>query len=163
MKEQHPFISRLYELSDREDRAALAELRRGFINPLAPLPFVAPFLRRDAPRWEEEALSLVGALFALHPMRGNLSLASAMRILSERSDSVALRFRALLDSEPEDLATHLRHAVSMIGSRDLGIDYDDLLRKVRGWGHEERWAQRGWARDFWGAQERANEREEGTA
>jgi CRISPR system Cascade subunit CasB len=150
MKEMHPFVQRLYDLAAREDRAALAELRRSFANPLAALPYVVPFLRRDASRREEDAFVLVAGLFAIHPMRGNLSLARAMRICAERSDSVSLRFLALLDSDAEDLATHLRHGVTLVRSMELALDYDDLLQTVRWWSSEDRSRQRRWAREFWG-------------
>lgn len=153
MRETHPFVQRLYDLAAREDRATLAELRRSFANPIAALPYVVPFLRRDASRREEDALVLVAGLFALHPARGNLTLARAMRICAEKSDSVSLRFQALLDSDAEDLATHLRHAVTLVRSKDLAIDYDDLLHTVRWWGSEDRNRQRRWAREFWGTTE----------
>jgi CRISPR system Cascade subunit CasB len=157
VKETHPFIQRLYDLAAREDRAALAELRRSFSNPLAALPYVVPFLPKDAPRREETALSLVAGLFALHPERGHVSLAKALSIIAKDSESVALRFRALLNADAEDLPTHLRHAVSLVRSRDLAIDYDDLLAAVRWWGSESKNRQRAWARDFWGTTEPTEE------
>ena len=150
MKEEHPFVQRLYELAARKDRAALAELRRSFANPLTALPYVVPFLRREASRREEDTLVLVAGLFALHPVRGSLSLARAMRISAEKSESVGLRFQALLDSDAEDLPTHLRHAVALVRSKELAIDYDDLLQTVRWWRSDDRNRQRRWARDFWG-------------
>jgi CRISPR system Cascade subunit CasB len=157
VKETHPFVQRLYDLAARKDRAALAELRRSFSNPLAALPYVVPFLAKDATRRDEAALSLVAGLFALHPEPGSLSLAKALSILAKDSDSVALRFRALLDADAEDLPTHLRHAVSLVRSRDLAIDYDDLLAAVRWWGSENKNRQRAWARDFWGTTEPTEE------
>lgn len=157
MRETHPFVQRLYDLAAREDRGALAELRRSFSNPLAALPYVVPFLPKDASRREEEALSLVAGLFALYPERGHMSLAKAMSIIAKDSDSVALRFRALLDADAEDLPTHLRHAVTLAKSRDLAIDYEDLLTAVRWWGSENKNRQRAWARDFWGTTEPTEE------
>jgi CRISPR system Cascade subunit CasB len=151
VSEPHPFIRRLHELAHEEDRAALAALRRGFTHPLAAMPYVAPYLRRDAPRREEDALVLVGALFGLHPTRAGVSLATALRRLSDSSDSVALRFRALLDADAEDVPTHLRHAISLVRAHDIPIDYDDLLRAVLAWSRDDRRAQRAWARHFWGA------------
>jgi CRISPR system Cascade subunit CasB len=62
---------------------------------------------------------------------------------------VQLRFRALLDADPEDLPNHLRHAVTLVRSRDLAIDYDELLQAVRWWGSENKNRQRRWAREFW--------------
>jgi CRISPR system Cascade subunit CasB len=150
VSEVHPFVQYLYDLASREDRAALAELRRGLLSPLAPLRHVVPFLRRDASDWEERTLSTIGMLFALHPARGERSLADALRILAQESDSVELRFRALLDADVEDLAPHLRHAVTLARSKEIAIDWNDLLQKVRGWRDKRRWAQRAWARDFWG-------------
>jgi CRISPR system Cascade subunit CasB len=150
VKEIHPFVRRLYDLAARDDRAALAELRRAFASPVAALPHVAPFLRRDASRREENALVLVGGLFALHPARGTLTLARAMRICAQKNHSVSLRFQALLDSDAEDLAMPLRHAVTLVRSKDIAIDYDDLLHTIRWWGSEDRNRQRRWAREFWG-------------
>lgn len=151
MRERHPFVDALYGLSQRGDRAALAELRKSFIRPMAALPWVAPFLARDAPPWDEAAFVLVAGLYAINPRAGNRTLAERLRTLSDTSDSVALRFRALLDADPQELGNHLRHAVSLVGSKELSVDYDDLLRAVRAWGREDKRAQRAWARDFWGA------------
>lgn len=150
MKDVAPFVKRLYELAAREDRAALAELRRSFSNKLAALRFVVPFLSKGASASEEAAHVLVAGLFALHPSPGSLSLARALGIVARDSDSVELRFRALLNADDVDLPTHLRHAVSLVRSRDLDIDYDDLFWTIREWGRESKRKQRAWARDFWG-------------
>jgi len=150
MKEVHPLVQFLYGLADRDDRAALAELRRSFAKPTAALPYVVPYLRRDASLWEEHALTLVAGLFALHPSQGRQSLATALHKLANESDSVALRFRALLDADAEDLDVHLRHAVSLVRSKDEAIDFDDLARAVLSWRRDDKRAQRAWARDFWG-------------
>jgi len=162
VKEHHPFVKYLYELATREDRAALAELRRSFANPIAALPYVVPFLRRDASRREEDALVLVASLFALHPTPGQLSLAKALALCSKDSESVELRFRGLLDSDAEDLPTHLRHAISLVRSKDMAIDYDDLLRAIRWWSREDKDRQRAWARDFWGTTEATTTEETAT-
>lgn len=151
MRKAHPFVQRLYELAARKDRAALAELRRSLANPLAALPYVVPFLRREATRGEEDMLVIVAGLFSLHPVGGSLSLARAMRICAEASNSVSIRFQALLDSDADDLPTHLRHAVTLVRTKYLTIDYDDLLRTVRSWSGEDKPRQRRWAREFWGA------------
>ncbi len=149
MKDIHPFVRSLYRLEEEGDRAALAELRRSFLRPMAALPWVVPYLPRDAPPWDEEAFALVAGLFALNPRPGARTLASCLRALSDTSDSVALRFRALLDSDRAELGHHLRHAVTLVGSQEHAVDYDDLLRAVRAWGRDDKRAQRAWARDFW--------------
>jgi CRISPR system Cascade subunit CasB len=153
VRDVHPFIQRLYDLAEHDNRAALAELRRSFATPLSAMPYVVPFLRADATRREEDALVLVAGLFALHPSKGTLSLARALAIVARTSDSVALRFRALLDADIEDLAHHLRHAVTLVRSHELAVDFDDLLNTVRWWDGEDKNRQRAWARDFWGTPE----------
>jgi CRISPR system Cascade subunit CasB len=157
VKDRHPFVSRLYELAARDDRAALAELRRGFQNPIATMPYVVPFLRREATRREQDALALVASLFALHPEHGDASLATALARIARDSDSVGLRFRALLNADAEDLPIHLRHAVTLARSHDIPLDYDDLLRTLLWWGSESKDRQRAWARDFWGHAETTEE------
>jgi CRISPR type I-E-associated protein CasB/Cse2 len=149
VKDSHPFIRSLYELARREDRAALAELRRSFASPLAAMPYVVPYLGKDGGERDERALALVGGLFALHPSAGSRSLADALRAIAATSDSVALRFRALLDAAAEDLPVHLRHAVALARSHEIPLDYDDLLLTVRFWGDPDKRRQRAWARDFW--------------
>ena len=151
MTTSHPLVVRLRQLAARNERAALAELRRSLADPIAAMPSVAPFFGKETRRHEEDALILVAGLFALHPSPGTRSLAAALRTCAQSSDSVALRFQALLDCDADDLPTHLRHAVSLVRSADLAIDYDDLLLTIRWWRAEERDRQRRWARDFWGA------------
>jgi len=145
------FVDYLRRLASTDDRAALAALRQGFANPLRALPFVARFLPAAGGRRSEDTLLLLGGLFALHPSAGTSSLASALRRLAENSDSIELRFRALLDCDGEDLPNHLRHAVALAASHELSIDFENLHRAIRGWDHESRFVQRKWARDFWSA------------
>jgi CRISPR system Cascade subunit CasB len=157
-KPTDPLVDHLEALAKREDRAALAQLRGSLQEgrSLDGLRIVLPFLKRGAPgavRAEDDAL-LVAGLFALHPESGSLSLASALRIVARDSDSVELRFRALLGAERQDLATHLRHAVTLVASKGLAIDWRDLHTTLRFWDrqtdppHQDR-ARREWARDFW--------------
>lgn len=153
MNETKPdaFVDYLRDLAITEDRPALAALRQGFANPLRALPFVARFLPAAGGRRAEDTLLLLGGLFALHPIAGTSSLASAMRRLAENSDSIEQRFRALLDCDREDLPNHLRHAVALAASHELPVDFENLHRAIRGWEHESRFVQRKWARDFWSA------------
>ncbi len=150
-EQQHPFVEYLIQLASRDDRAALASLRQGFVNPLRALPLVAPFLRHDDGRGREEALLLVGGLFALHPVAGNVTLARALRQVatSTGSTSVELRFRALLECDADDLSEYLRHGVSLVAREAIPLDYSELLASVRSWSHETRFVQRRWARQFW--------------
>lgn len=155
-----PLVDHLERLARDQDRATLALLRGSLQEERAldGLRVVLPFIKRGSPgatRAEDDALLLAG-LFALHPESGSLSLASALRIVARDSDSVELRFRALLGAERQDLATHLRHAVTLVASKGLAIDWRDLHTTLRFWDHpaepphQDR-ARREWARDFWTA------------
>ncbi|MCC6555596.1 MAG: type I-E CRISPR-associated protein Cse2/CasB [Polyangiaceae bacterium] len=149
----HSFIDALVAL--RDDRAALAALRRGLgqtPGTAASLyPYVVPFLPKDATRWQEQTYFLIASLFALHPAPGGdgTSIGDALRRLKGDSGSTEARFVALMESHPDDLALHLRHAVSLIRSKEIPIDWERLFGDVWHWTSESRWVQRRWARDFW--------------
>lgn len=151
------FISALTKLAAAEDRAALAALRHGLGRPPGTVssmhPYVVPFLGRDASPVNERAHYVVAALFAMHPQPGGAGtgLGSALsRVAQETgSGSVEARFVALLESHPDDLSEHLRHAVSLVRAKEIALDWGRLLQDLLAWDHPERWVQRRWARDFW--------------
>ena len=148
-------VAYLDSLVRDEDRATLA-LLRGSLQPgrsLDALRVVLPFLPRESHptqrrRDENDALLLAG-LFALHQDSGSASIARALRSLIAQSDSVELRFRALLASSREDLPEHLRYAVSLLAGNRVALDWSDLYRAVRRWDHPDDYVRRQWARDFW--------------
>jgi len=147
-----PLVSALERLAAADDRGALSALRRSLSEDAVAqaYPYVVPFFPREATPWLERTYLLVAGLFALHPASGSSTLAAALRRVrdSTQSDSVEKRFVALLDAHPENLGPHLRHAVSLVRSSEIPIDWHDLLRTIRNWNHES--ARRNWARDFWG-------------
>ena len=67
--------------------------------------------------------------------------------------AVERRFVALLNTHPDDLDDQLRQAVSFLHSKDVPVNWHQLLRDVCAWGHPERYVQRRWAGAFWGAPE----------
>jgi len=136
--------------------------------------------------WGKHCYYLVAALFALYqqgqPRRSwhheqeekwhNRNLGASFRLLElamrkrngeatpniERSKSLEKRFTALLSSRSEDLPDRLRHAVSLLKSYDVTIDWVQLLEDLLSWRHGERAVrlhrkgistQRKWAQSFW--------------
>lgn len=164
------FAAFLRGLADTNDRAALANLRRGLGRPPGEEPamhrHVAPWAGSERSRWAEDVYYLVAALFALHPASwdrqagpSNLG-ASFARLRDAESNSpegVERRFTNLLGVDAEDLHLHLRHAVSLLKSKDIPVDWARLLNDLRWWIHEDRWVQRRWARAFWGGQVQSEE------
>lgn len=151
----HRFIQHLEKLHKRKDRGALAILRRGLnrqagVNPEMysvglPIP-EKPYL--------EDAAFLVAPLFALHPQsggRGTLGTAFATLVAKnhESKESLERRFTTLLNCHRDDLPTHLRQAISLLRSKEVPIDWRQLLQNIFDWDDDARRVQRAWARDFW--------------
>jgi CRISPR system Cascade subunit CasB len=154
------FAAQLEALARNKDRGALARLRRGVGKELG--------LAGERDGWvisrvptvlSDRRLSvfcLVASLFAIHPESGGRgSLGRSFAMLRERSggDGPERRFVALLDSDREDLFDRLRHAITLLRSKDITVDWADLLLHVQHWDHPDRWVQVRWSRDFWGAQD----------
>lgn len=160
----HPFVTFLESLSKREDRAALAILRRAIAAPpghdLHAAPIVQPWIRESATRWEADTFFAVAALYASHPQpggTGNFGAAMQRVQVATGAKSTEQRFVALLEAHSEDLWVHMRHAVSLARSREVPLDWHQLLRDLLGWRSSERYVQRRWARSFWAAREEAND------
>ncbi len=156
------FVSYLEGLRAREDRAALAALRRGLGKPpgaaAETYPYVVPWIE-GLSREEQDAYFLLAALFASHPDPGGEGgMGRVLRAVyeasdrTERTESIEKRFVGLLNAHPEELPIHLRHAVALARSRPvpIPIDWLRLLRDLRGFGHPDRYVQRRWAVEFWG-------------
>lgn len=162
------FVESLVDLEAREQRGALAALRRSLQEPtgvaMSACPYVERFLppeedRRDG-GFTERAYYLVGALFALHPEHAEgVSLGHAFRRINDTTvegkkgadnQSVRSRFVALLDAHEDDVADHLRHAVSLARANKISIDWVRTLKQLLNWRSPDRWVQRRLASDFWG-------------
>lgn len=157
------FVEMLKRLVKREDLGALAALRRGLGR--APgaasemYPYVVPYLP-DNER-DEDAFFLVAALFAWHRddwqstnSAADTNFGASYRRLWDETESgsVEQRFVALLNARSEDLPEHLRHAVGQLKSKEIPINWLQLLRDVMRWDSETRVVQRAWSRAFWRAQ-----------
>ena len=157
------FVEYLLGLGDRKDRGALAALRRGLERSPGTAPemhrYVASWADGEQSRWREDIYYMVAALFAYHPLHwgeerngwSNLGASFAMLQRAEgvSEEGVERRFTALLSVHVEDLHVHLRHAVSLLKSKGVPIDWVRLLDDLKYWGHEDRLIQRNWARAFW--------------
>jgi CRISPR system Cascade subunit CasB len=163
---ENRFIAHLKSLAQREDRGALAALRRGLgESPGACAemhPHVVPFLPPNGWTWYEECHYIIAALFGLHPQSaasGNMGdTLRAVATAAGSDDSTERRFIALLKCHRDDLFGHIRHAVSLAKSKDVPVNWSQLLKDIQNWDSEWRSAQRNWARSFWGASAVAEER-----
>jgi CRISPR system Cascade subunit CasB len=153
------FVTHLERFARRDDRGALAKLRRGVGRPpggaVEALPFVVPFLPPD--ERTANAFFVVASLFGLHPELGGHGNLGDVFFRLGNHESAQKRFIALLDCHEDDLAEHLRRAVTLARSKDVAIDYRQLLRDLSHWSHPRRFVQLAWARAYWGAPAHVNE------
>jgi len=156
------FIDRLQKLADGQERGALASLRRGLGQPPGTVAdmyrYVEPFLgeQGSGARFKESAFYLVAALFALHPKstdEGNMGTHLAKTRTDSGADALERRFTALLAAHPDDLSEYLRQSISFLKSKDIPVNWNELLRDLQNWGHEDRFIQKKWARSFWGGRQ----------
>ena len=151
MSERDRFVGHLEALAKREDRGALANLRRGLGKPpgssAGMMPLLVPYLPEDVR--EHWAYFLVGSLFALHPesARGG-NMGTTFRGLGDH-ESAQKRFVALLDSHVDDLGERLRHTIALARSKEVAVNYRQLLDDVLRWNHPDRTVQLAWARQYW--------------
>jgi len=156
MTQTQPFITYLESL--RDDRAALAAMRRGMGQPpgtaASMYPYVVRWLSDDAPPWQEGAYYLAAALFAYHPAAGGMGNMGShfARTRDPQGDNTAIerRFTALLAAHSDDLDFYLRQAVSFLRSKEVPVNWNQLLTDLLAWGHPNRYVQKQWARAFWG-------------
>lgn len=158
------FVAYLAELGERDDRGALAALRRGLGK--APgeatemYPYVVPWVPRAVSPAQERAFYLIAALFAWHPhswpadgrpaAERNLGASFQRLVTDANRASVERRFVALLNTHAEDLPDRLRQAIGLLKSKDVPVDWAQLLRDLQRWDSPSRQVQRAWARSFWG-------------
>ncbi len=165
-QKENGFINSLKTLKREENRAAMANLRRGLGKPMGTTiemyPYIGKFLSREPNYRREKALHLVGSLFGFYwkaeNTKGNFGY--SMRELKQESESIEKRFVALLNANYEDLDQHLRQAVSLLKSNDKPINWEQLFEDIVYWESDNRRVQYRWARGFWGSSElQANEEE----
>jgi len=162
--ESNSFIEYLEGLASREERGALAALRRGLGNPpgttVEMFRYVEPFLPERRRAEQEAAYYLVAALFALHPKstrQGNFG--NHMAAIRKEGDDDALerRFTVLLAAHPDDLPNYLRQAVGVLKYKECPIHWVQLLRDIQFWDLPDRRVQKAWARSFWGKSSQMSE------
>lgn len=157
--ESVPLIGYLKDLAKRQDRAALAHLRRGLNSKpgesVAMFPYVGRFLGEKTDAAHDRAVFLTSALFADYSdAASNIGdLGRSIRQIADRSDSIERRFIALLDADPDDLHYYLRQMIGMLKANNIAVNWTELFKDIRGWGSESRYVQKKWARSFWGSAE----------
>lgn len=159
-QEVQPFIAYLQSLAERQERGALAALRRGLGQPPGTVAetfrYVEPWLGEKRSPAREAAFYLVASLFALHPKstpQGNMGAHLAQTRSEGGKDALERRFTALLAAHPDDLPFYLRQSVSFLKSKEEPVNWNELLWDLQNWDEKRddprKSVQKKWASAFW--------------
>jgi CRISPR system Cascade subunit CasB len=69
------------------------------------------------------------------------------------------RFKALLDTDLVDIQSPLNALVRQMKSKEIPIDYPQLISDLSQWEHPNQYIQDRWARTFWGVHSDDNEQD----
>lgn len=151
---EYPLVTFLEKLRDRDNRAAMAKLRRGLGKRMGTAdmyPYVVGFLPEA--QWKQEIYFLIAALFASHPEPApwTHSMGAVFKAIQgqEPIDSIEKRFVRLLEADSEDVGFHLKQAVSLAKAKGVGVSFHRLMSDLLSWNYEDRFVQMAWARDYW--------------
>ncbi len=155
-----PFDPPAHDPLEGQKRAALAALRRGLGKEPGEVAETSRVVMGALPDgvkpWQEPSFYLVASLFGLYPRpwHGNaerLHLGGSLSRLRAASESEGpeRRMVALLNASSRDLSDHLRYAVSLLKTKDIALDWAQLLRDIQDWDLPDHRVQRDWARAFW--------------
>lgn len=157
MEQEHPLIGFL--IANQENRAMLAALRRGLGAEPGGVPdmfpYVVRFVSEKPGQWHERCVYMIASLFALHPFAGQQgNLGGHLRKLADElgdDQSTERRFINLMRAEPEMLSDLLRQIISLLKSKDIAVNWQQLMRDVSTWNSPDarRWTTRRWASEFW--------------
>jgi CRISPR type I-E-associated protein CasB/Cse2 len=150
----------------KSSKGDLAVLKRNAGNSLAEARGAFSFYRYQsqfAHGRDEEIYFLVATLVGYNKHQFTGDLGKGMRELAHTrgasSDAVERRFLVLLDSDFDrengnpyggELAFRLRQVVKQLASKNIGIDWAQLLVDLCAWGMPQKHVQKRWASDFYG-------------
>jgi len=148
---EHPFISFLE--SHNEDRAMLAELRRGLGQQPGEVsgmfPYVIPFVNA----YNEADIYMIASLFSLHPSAtkyGNMGTHLKAYVTEVGDDAATTRrFVQLMRMRRDSLEPRLRQHISLLKSKDISVNWHQLISDLNWWEHDSRNVQKQWASAYW--------------
>jgi CRISPR system Cascade subunit CasB len=167
---QAKFVEAIQGLRET-DRGRFAALKRNCGNSLAKARgdvfwfygWLECYLPPNSHESREEIYWLVATLIGHNPysFQGNLGKSLAVLAQRTRREPVERRFLALLDCEvfpdqhitESELAFRLRQTIRLLASKEIGVDWVQLLNDLERWHSPERSVQKCWARQFYGSEE----------
>lgn len=152
------FVGALRALRERQDRGALAALRRG-LSPATVMDAwpVVSRLGGDIGQSGESVFVDIAALFATHPVESTVyHFGETCRTIAwdrasgQLIESHERRFRRLLSADsPGDVTGQLRTWVRLAANQPVGINYESLFADIWNWRWYAESVRLKWARSFW--------------
>lgn len=142
----------------KNDNAAKADFKRALSGESEHVRkvyrYVLPYVG-NASEWElKQILIPVACLSVYYPSdstTGNFGHSCRELAKATNSEGADRRFRALLDLSLADIKSPLTALVRQMKSKEIAINYPQLLADLRQWEHPNEYVQDQWARAFWGA------------
>lgn len=144
------------------DNGAKADFKRALSGEPGHLrkvyPFVLPYMANKS-EWEQTHIWIPVAclsIFYPQPMREadkQRNFGHSCRKLASQTNSEGAerRFRTLLDLTLTDMMSPLTALVRQMKSKEVAIDYPQLIADLCRWSHPDQFIQDRWARTFWQA------------
>jgi CRISPR type I-E-associated protein CasB/Cse2 len=159
------FFTFLYSCRERDDRAALANLRCALRKNLKhrTWPLLARFggIEDELKEYDHNAkvVQTVAGLFATHPTKSEYNFGTACRKLMRDDEKmadpkdvgpVARRFQHLLSSERDEICDRVVRMVHRMKAQDIDVNYYELFNGLWYWGDK---IKNRWAGSFWNVPE----------
>lgn len=146
------FVGYLEGLVDSEDKKALLIFRRYRGKEVGEATemfrYIYPKIRYVK---DERPYFLLASLFGSYPnaRQTKANLGESLGKIKKESKSVERRFLALLNAREEVLHEHLRQIIALLKSKEVSINWVELLKGINFWTHPDRFIQKAWARSFY--------------
>jgi CRISPR system Cascade subunit CasB len=146
----------------KDDNGAKAWLKRAVSNEPSHIRDARSLIqiyldRQNVPERQEKFWILVACLSVYYPQKldredpRNFGYSCRGLANATNSEGADRRFRALLDTSLDDLRSPLTALIRQIKTKEVRVDYPQLLADLCQWEHSDRYIQDRWARTFWGA------------
>lgn len=135
------------------DSGDKAKLKRNAGKRLSDARHIGTFYRIlpfGTPQYEEESFFLVATLYPLADSGSMKNFGYSLQRAKDSQNGKGMdrRIEVLIDSDETQLPFHLRQAVRLIHSKNVPVNWEQLLKDLIGWSHADKYVQKQWVRDY---------------
>jgi CRISPR system Cascade subunit CasB len=161
LEQQNRFLEFLHKRI-ANDNGAKADLKRALSGEPKHLrniySLVLPYLSSISD-WKQDHIWIPVACLSVYypqPIRdqqNNFGYSCRQLANKTESEGIERRFRVLLDTASSDIQNPITALVRQMKSKEISIDYPQLIYDLNQWEHPDQYIQDKWARTFWGVSE----------